>query len=56
VIDPDLITLKDVTAEIADETGFKIFAYRLDFFGICQECMNKKEDHTSEIDQTSQPN
>ncbi len=38
VIDPELITLKDMTAEVADETGFKILSHRLDFFGICKEC------------------
>jgi len=42
VIDPDLVSLKDVTAEVADETGFKILTHRLDFFGICQDCMNKE--------------
>jgi len=42
IIDPDLVTLKDMTTEIADETGFQILAHRLDFFGICQDCLNKK--------------
>ncbi|MBA4368345.1 MAG: transcriptional repressor [Desulfobacterium sp.] len=39
IIDPDLDTLKDMTAEVADETGFKILMHRLDFFGICQDCI-----------------
>lgn len=38
IIDPDLATLKDMTAEVADETGFKILTHRLDFFGICSDC------------------
>ena len=38
IIDPDLDTLKDMTAEIAVETGFKILTHRLDFFGICSDC------------------
>ena len=38
IIDPDLITLKDMTAEVAGETGFQILSHRLDFFGICKEC------------------
>ena len=42
VIDPDLGTLKDMTAEVADETGFKILTHRLDFFGICSDCMTDK--------------
>jgi Fur family peroxide stress response transcriptional regulator len=40
VIDPELLSLKDMTAEVADETGFKILTHRLDFFGICRECLN----------------
>jgi Fur family peroxide stress response transcriptional regulator len=42
IIDPDLGSLKDMTARVADETGFDILAHRLDFFGICSEC--KKEE------------
>ena len=42
VIDPELVTLKDMTTEVADETGFKILTHRLDFFGICDDCINKK--------------
>lgn len=42
IIDPDLDTLKDMTDEVATETGFKILMHRLDFFGICQACLSKK--------------
>ena len=42
IIDPDLGTLKDMTAEVADETGFKILTHRLDFFGICSDCLAEK--------------
>ena len=38
VIDPELLSLKDLTAEVTDETGFKILTHRLDFFGICPQC------------------
>ncbi|MFC1856603.1 Fur family transcriptional regulator [Thermodesulfobacteriota bacterium] len=41
IIDPDLITLKDMTAEVTDETGFKILTHRLDFFGVCPDCKGK---------------
>ena len=41
IIDPDLASLKDMTAAVADETGFKILAHRLDFFGICRDCIDK---------------
>lgn len=38
IIDPDLESLHDMTAEVSKETGFKITNHRLDFFGICSEC------------------
>jgi Fur family peroxide stress response transcriptional regulator len=43
IIDPDLGSLKDMTAEVADETGFDILAHRLDFFGICGGCKKKEK-------------
>ena len=42
IIDPDLDSLKEMTAEVTDETGFEILNYRLDFFGLCKRC--KKEE------------
>jgi len=42
IIDPDLESLKDMTAEVADETGFDILSYRLDFFGICDDCKREE--------------
>ena len=42
IIDPNLESLKDMTAEVADETGFDILAYRLDFFGICDDCKREE--------------
>ena len=45
IIDPDLGSLKDITAEAADQTGFDILSHRLDFFGICGDC--KKEQTTT---------
>jgi Fur family peroxide stress response transcriptional regulator len=45
IIDPDLESLKDMTAEVADETGFDILTHRLDFFGICGDC--KREERST---------
>jgi Fur family peroxide stress response transcriptional regulator len=42
IIDPDLSTLEDVAAEVADETGFDILTHRMDFFGICGECKRRE--------------
>jgi len=41
ILDPDLASLKDVTSELTQETGFKIVDHRLDFFGICFQCQKK---------------
>jgi Fur family peroxide stress response transcriptional regulator len=41
IIDPDLESLRDMTKEIIDESGFEIVTYRLDFFGICPDCREK---------------
>lgn len=42
IIDPELTTLKDMTEEVANETGFHILTHRLDFFGLCGGCKNKE--------------
>ncbi len=42
IVDPDLWTLKDLTAEVTSETGFEILTHRLDFFGICDTCKEKR--------------
>jgi len=43
IIDPDLSSLRDLTREVMEETGFHIITHRLDFFGICLECRDKAE-------------
>ena len=42
IIDLDLQSLEDMTAEVADETGFDILTHRLDFFGICGDCQGEE--------------
>jgi Fur family transcriptional regulator, peroxide stress response regulator len=39
IVDPDLDSLDDMKKEVASETKFKILNHRLDFFGICSDCM-----------------
>lgn len=39
IVDPDLDSLDNLKKEVAEETGFKILHHRLDFFGICSNCM-----------------
>ncbi|MBS3756556.1 MAG: transcriptional repressor [Desulfobacterales bacterium] len=42
IVDPDLDSLDKMQKEVAEETNFKILNHRLDFFGICSECMTEK--------------
>ncbi|MEJ2096869.1 MAG: transcriptional repressor [Deltaproteobacteria bacterium] len=42
IVDPDLDTLDDMQKEVALETKFKILNHRLDFFGICSDCLSKQ--------------
>lgn len=39
IVDPDLDSLDEMKNEVASETDFKILNHRLDFFGICGNCM-----------------
>ena len=41
IIDPDLAGLENIKKEVAVKTGFEIITHRLDFFGICRQCLNK---------------
>jgi Fur family peroxide stress response transcriptional regulator len=42
IVDPDLDSLDEMTKEVARETRFTILNHRLDFFGLCSDCMAKK--------------
>ena len=42
IVDPDLDSLDEMKNEVALETNFKILNHRLDFFGICSNCMAEK--------------
>jgi len=42
ILDPDLASLQDMTAEVSKETGFEILTHRLDFFGLCSECQREE--------------
>ena len=42
IVDPDLDSLDEMRNEVASETHFKILNHRLDFFGICSACFEKK--------------
>jgi Fur family transcriptional regulator, peroxide stress response regulator len=42
IVDPDLDSLEEMTKEVSKETGFHILNHRLDFFGICSDCVAEK--------------
>ncbi len=42
IVDPDLDSLDELKSEVASETNFKILNHRLDFFGICSNCLAEK--------------
>ena len=42
IIDPNLGSLKDLTQEVIQETGFQILNHRVDFFGTCRDCQSHK--------------
>ena len=39
IVDPDLDSMDIMKKEVTEETHFKILSHRLDFFGICSDCM-----------------
>ena len=41
IIDPELRLFDQVTAEVAETSGYRIVSCQLDFFGICPECQKK---------------
>ena len=43
ILDTDLDSLDDMKKEVAAETNFKILTHRLDFFGICSDCMAEEK-------------
>jgi Fur family peroxide stress response transcriptional regulator len=42
IIDPQLNAVDDLKEEVERLTGFEILTHRLDFFGLCRQCANKK--------------
>lgn len=41
IIDPDLRSLEQITAEVAAVSGYRIVSHQVDFFGICPACQSK---------------
>jgi Fur family peroxide stress response transcriptional regulator len=43
IVDPKLDSFEDMKKEVSAETNFKVLNHRLDFFGICSDCMAEKD-------------
>jgi len=43
IVDPEYKAMARLSREISRKTGFQITSHRLDFFGLCSECQNKKK-------------
>jgi len=41
IMDPELLSLEDLGAEMSRKTGYRIISHRLDFFGLCPDCQEK---------------
>jgi len=41
IVDPEVVTLRQLPQAVAQATGYQILDNRLDFFGVCPECQNK---------------
>lgn len=41
IVDPSFLNLDEITRKMTADTGFKIVAHRLDFYGICPTCQAK---------------
>jgi Fur family transcriptional regulator, peroxide stress response regulator len=41
IVDSEVRDLQEMIRQVARETGFQIFTHRLDFFGLCRNCLNR---------------
>ena len=42
IVDPEIVTVKNISEDIAKQTGYSITGQRLDFFGLCPKCQKGK--------------
>ena len=41
IVDPDIMLLPKLTADLSKASGYQIVSHQLDFFGICPACQKK---------------
>jgi Fur family peroxide stress response transcriptional regulator len=44
IVDPEVESFSDISRAVSDKSGFEIQTYRLDFFGICPKCQERKDE------------
>lgn len=42
ITDPDLVDFNELSEEMSQKTGYRIFSHRLDFFGLCPDCQGQE--------------
>lgn len=43
IVDPDQRSLVEVTEKLALDTGYEILGARLDFYGVCPDCLKRRK-------------
>lgn len=49
IMDPDTVSVRDLSKEMQEKTGYAITYHRLDFFGVCPDCQKKEKTATNQI-------
>jgi Fur family peroxide stress response transcriptional regulator len=42
ITDPQVTLVDDLTLEVAQQTGYHVLSHRLDFYGLCPDCVQGK--------------
>lgn len=50
IIDPEVSLVNDLTQEVAQLTGFRVFSHRLDFYGLCPNCQQDAQRDEGPLD------
>jgi Fur family transcriptional regulator, peroxide stress response regulator len=43
IMDPDSVSVSDLSKEMQEKTGYAITFHRLDFFGVCPDCQTQED-------------
>ena len=51
IMDPEVSLVDDLAQEVADRTGFEVVSNRLDFYGLCPQCLQNRAAQSPTISQ-----